>query len=615
MPWKDSIKKKYSAIKTGIKDNYLSPAAQTISYFVVDTVMQLYEAVDFLYHSPVVRKKVKDVVSQGWEGLLSTLRWDLLYEAITKSGGLRKFVGGSVFTNIVLYAGPVIVYEGYVKPGMRGLFPGIEEGNKENAYDYPMIVFFGTLFAGSLVKNLCYSAGITYHASAIAPKENFPACPHGAVEHLKADARSLVYYPRNLLTARFAYSLASPTFYMVAALAYGECIGEAKASLVGTCTEDRAKQFCRNNAYNFMVGVSFMLMTELLNMALTKAAWWKTDSTTGDFFIHDAAMSCILPIYIMLAILREKPLPGTEDGIDFFEFNRKEISERLARACNYAMPALMDQKIRDELKGYAVKIAQFPPVKFVARVLVGYVGLGLFPYATLYKNRKIIFSGKILAPEMLLQIPEFHALVEMHSASIKKGVGWLKFLQYARPASWLGAFVPSLLVSPHITGTINALAGLDEQFVKTIETLPKIAENITWEKKEGEVLDSYVSVPEKAKIDWDKNSVKLKRSQSVGAILKARAKPKLAPTPIPTIAPMPAPTKCKSDDWELVDKSVDKFVMPSKPKKTLPRCKSSPTIHQFFYKPEVDAFEIVEKPPEIKPARPMLVSRLRAARH
>lgn len=584
MPWKDSFSEKYTTLKTYknqflnlVTETYHSPAAQSVTDFVVDTTMQLVTALDFLYNSPVVRKKIYDAVEQGWLGLKSSLRWVTLYHTVKNSPELRKVVTNSFVANIILYAGPVILYEGYIKPGMRALVPDLENSTTENTYNYPVMALFGAFCAGALIKNLSYSTCITYHTSKIAPKENFPPCAHGSVEHVKADARSLVYYPRNLLTAYFASLFGTIPFKMVAALAYGQCIVESKDSLRGMCTEDRAKQFRRNNAYNFMYGASFMVTTEVLTRFLTMVAWW----STGSFFIRDAAMSFVFPLFIMLSLLQDKPLPGTEEGIDFFEFNRYEVTTRLSRAFNWTVPALMDDNKRAVIREYAAAIAHFPPIKLFGKIAVCYVGIGLFPLDKLYENPKIFFSHRLLTPETLLQIPELHALVQIHSDGIKKGV---EIINYARSASWLGAFIPGFIVSPHITGGMNVLASLDERFVSRIRDLPEIAERITQQDRPEVRLLEDKSVEKIAPKfdDWCKPP--LKRSQSAAAILKSLPK-----------------KKARDNGWVLIEKTKPE----SKPK-TLQRSLSLSALNRsrlFTTTNHDDSFVKVERPLEKRTRR------------
>ncbi len=554
MPFTDVFFKGYSAAKsystqfTEIASNlYHSRYTKTATAFVVDTSTQLYAAGKFLYESPTVRAKLRDGVNQGWQGLRNSLRWITLYNAVRSSPELQKYVKNSFIANIILYAGPVIVYEGYIKPGLVWLKPDLEDTTNENIYK---IIFFTALFAGALLKNLSYSVCITYETAKIAPKEHFPPCPHGTLEHVKANAESLFYYPRNLLTAHCASLAGSFPFKLIAALAYGQCLIESK--FVETCTEDRVKIFRKNNAYIFMFGVSFMLMAEFLNRILTALAWW----STGSFFIRDAAMSFVFPFYIILSLLQDKPLPGTEEGIDFFEFNRYEVSTRLSRLVNWIIPTLMDEQARDVFKQSMLLILNFPPLKLLATLLAGFVGFGLFPIKKIVENPRLLFSHRFLTAETLLRIPEFHTLIQTHAHAIKKGVDVINF---ARSTSWIGAFIPGFLVSSHIKGALNMLASLDKQFVNRIAELPEIAKRINRPELSIPVVRKTKTNSIKVihgYCDWAQ-PVKLTRSQSANALLQQVKSVKSA-------------VAIDNDGWELIEKPKN----PIKPIKPIRRSAS-----------------------------------------
>lgn len=490
---------------TGFKKFASSPVTKSVASFFWDTSAQLWGAGKYLYHSPSFKQTANNVLVQSWEGVKHSFNWGSVYRLMVKSPKLQAVVKQSFITNIVLYAGPVIVYEGWVKPGLRALSPELENSSLEASYDYPVQALFFTFYLGALIKNVSSSVIISGETAKYAPKQNFHDCGHGMEENGKAEVRSLLIHPKNLITAKCAEMLGGRVLgNLVQSLAIGQYLIETKLSLFEVCTDDRAKQLSANNFYSLVYGLFFLGVYESGVWLLKQAALGVTSS-----YIDDGVKSFTLLIFVMHSMLREEALPGKEAGFDVFEYNRVEISGRLAKFAEWLLPQLKNEESRRDMQAAAVGVANFPPIKLAAAVSVAG---GLYPYKKFYHNPSLLFSKKLFTAESLLTIPELRGLVEIKNDGIKNGVKKIQMARMVRSVSWIGAFIPSILVSSNLVNAGTMLGKLDPMFVNQVALLPEIAARAILPTQEDgaqmetlkTIEDSYIPRPGQAGSDIDK---------------------------------------------------------------------------------------------------------------
>ena len=478
----DSLKRRYkqlkeysshivTSIQTNISKIYKSRPIQAAKSFVAATATQLWAVGKFLYQSPDVRKKVRDFVVQSWQGLRSTLRFRTLYATVRKNPKLRKLIKQSFINNIVLYAGPVIVYQ-WSKSLMCEIAPDFPVSFVGRALDYSIRTLFFSFYIGNLIKNLSYTASITYETSKIATNHPFASCDCNKGLKIQADLESVFYYPRNLLTAKLVSIGGYYPGKIVSALAYGQCLVEYKLSQVGMCTEHRSKEFSKNNAYILSYGFSFIVMTELLN--------WLLAGSTVSFFINDATSNFVFQLYAMLALLQDKPLPGNQEGIDFFKFNRLELSQM----ANTLVPALSDDSIRNRLAKSVSAFINFPPIKLTAASLFI---LGLFPLKMFCNDPMLLFSKKLLTAQELLKIRELRELVEINANTIDA----IQWIYYLRSGSIIGAVLVGIYASKPF---VFVLDHLNPTWVNAFAELPVVAKHVQEELDAAECDLLLVSV-------------------------------------------------------------------------------------------------------------------------
>ncbi len=444
---------------------------------MVDTVVQTYYFGKFLYHSPFVNAKLhagvdlaltfpKNFVTltgQFFDGLKSH-PVKLTYCTIKNSDSLYTLVVDSFKLNIFYYAGPVIVYEGWIRPASYWMAPELKNSSTENIYNYPIQFLFFFFAIGTFLKNIYYVLRMTDQTKKLTSADNFPVCRHEKQTKTSADIESLVALPLNLFTAKLFFWTSIflsrnllPDYagylgyisYSGFLLALGQSVIDVKLSQRGVCTEDRSKYFAAHHGEHLAYGLTFLLASEGLKWILKASALFADSG-----YFADAASGFVTQLYIILALSLSEPFVGNKAGIDFFKWNRDWVSQQQKELVTWLTPLLSNAESRREMIKSSLAVVNYPPLKLFASLIIG---LGLFPYRIFYETP----AYKWMRVESFLQVPEIRNLVEMHGKQIKQIV---EGYHYVRSAAWLsrGAktideMMPAGLKIPVISTIIHAL--------------------------------------------------------------------------------------------------------------------------------------------------------------
>lgn len=507
MPWKKRIEKFYSG-SHWLLDEKTKP-------YLTQTITQTVAAVRFVWSSPFINRKYQEITRESWEGIKASFRWrdfqKLLglsrkktekhrdedwvlveYHPDDKAVRLRELLRDSFYVNMICYAGSAVVYEGAVKPLVNWILFSAGFSSLENSWsDYVVSRFLFSFAVGAAIKNIYYMAQLGEETTKLlTPVPELKSCGCSKDKLIKADADSLIYYPRNMMTAKFASWMPGFLGYLgtaAQAMVYGQCMMEYRLASDGSCTEHRVVKFTQNNPYAFVYGASLILSAKMASRLLTFLAFGlqnyflKTAISLQNDYVEDAVFNMLFQIYMIFALMQNQPLPGKSGWLDLFELNRDEMNKIRDRFVTWFVTGMGSKENRDTLIQYAKNILSYPPLK-----VMGFFVLapGLFPVSAFWKDPKKMFSRKIMEPEVLLTVPELAALIKKNNSEINMGVSIAKF---ARSTSWLVSWVPSYFLSSNLKGSYSILGSVDSAILDQIARLPITAKRLTEKSQIEEV--------------------------------------------------------------------------------------------------------------------------------
>jgi len=425
--------------------SHLTPAWGFLQHVASDVSSS---AASFL-HSQNIRTNIQDTVREMWHGFSQKFRIFSVYDTLKKSEKARTVMAQSLVANVVCYAGPVVVFEGVIKPALRYI-PNVEDSYLESTLDLFSRVIFMRMAVRMFIDNTVYNACV---ANTITPV--MPACRHvsgcdcESIKKVKANLASPFYFSGNVLSAYFVGLVpivGEYPGYLIKTLAYGRCLVEYKYSALGMCTDHRTEILNKNNAYSFGLGASFLMMVGMCNALLRRA------TGAESAFIYDALFSFFYQCYIMLALLQDKPLPGTR-GTDLFHYPRMLVHSGLKDSVNWLVPKLIDREIRANIQEQVKSALNF-----------SFVQIGIFT----------LIEKEFHSLNTLVKRPAISLFIDYNQEDINKKLNAI--IQARGYPLWLAEYAPDFIASESIKIILKILnEQVWDETIAIIKTLIPIA--------------------------------------------------------------------------------------------------------------------------------------------
>lgn len=310
-------------------------------------------------HSVITQSKfLNNNLNYLWEGFRQPLRLIHLNNVLNSSAQSKEVLMQSLKDNFICYAGPIILFEGVIKPIIHTLPYGDDE-TLENSMQMISHVIFMRIAIKLFINNTSYNLCISHTAEDVIQK-NLQGCECGTIDKVKANLASPFYFVGNLSSAGVIGLIPGigkyPSIFLKT-LAYGQTLTEYKYAAIGTCTSHRLNLLTANNAYCFGVGASLFFTSEVFYLLLTSVLNFK------NAFVYDAIFSFLFQYYILMAMVNEYPLPDQQKGFDFFCYSRLLTERALVDTTNWLIPKLGNAKKRNEYNAILQKIFRFFTLK------------------------------------------------------------------------------------------------------------------------------------------------------------------------------------------------------------------------------------------------------------
>jgi hypothetical protein len=147
--------------------------------------------------------------------------------------------------------------------------------------------------------------------------------------------------------------------------AYGESLAEYPHAAAGSCTEHRAQQLAKENGYAFGLGASMYFVGEVTAFLLTHF------TGANSIFISNAIYSVIYPYYVTAVLLRDRPLPNSVRGVDFYYYHRYLTDHMVTTIGGQILPMLQS---RDKTIDWNLMLKRIvnAPLSLVVRHILSY---------------------------------------------------------------------------------------------------------------------------------------------------------------------------------------------------------------------------------------------------
>jgi hypothetical protein len=265
-----------------------------------------------------------DSFAQFWQGFTRVLDLPLLVRTLlTRPETARAYAYGQGFA--MLHLAPAMVYS-CVLPQLDVILRESGGDTLATAVEAGAILFciynYVDAYADDLACGTALATASAKESAALHPENNplMEPCAHGAVSQFGGSFNSVIYsmgYSLQLLALRKLVKqgeyLSLPLQVMVSAQGFMDY----PAGAAGMCTEDRRRLYVMNKRYLAGLGVSYLTWLYVVETLVERY------TGANGFFVRRALESLVGLHFIMVSILsRDKPLPGTEMGVDVLQVNR-----------------------------------------------------------------------------------------------------------------------------------------------------------------------------------------------------------------------------------------------------------------------------------------------------
>lgn len=338
----------YHSVTNGISATYHS-ATNRISdtyHSVTDGISDTYEFVsstlDAIYTNQGLRNFVYSFTIKGWEGVSRV--WDPAN--VTKmfhSTKTRQALKESFKANVFYYLSAAMLME-YIREQIVYAMSSTGEESEHawlsatTAINMAFNVGLGVIMLHRNYDNTLINLTLSKVVVDENPmSHNYASCGCDDGALITAGLFSSVNLSGKLLSLWVASHVPvikylAPVGY---AFAYGESLAEYPYSSVGMCTEHRVKALEKDNAYSLGIGSMLYGFSLMLNYGI----YLKTGLSS--VFISSAVDSIIYPYFVTSVLLREKPLPGDKQGMDFFYYQRQALQNLSGKISKSLMPRIM----------------------------------------------------------------------------------------------------------------------------------------------------------------------------------------------------------------------------------------------------------------------------------
>ncbi len=343
---------KVSSIKSGIS-------------YTFSVISSTYHTITSL---PAVRNFAYSFGVKGWEG--ATRPFDPYN--VTKMAGSpksRSSLKASFAANVIYYLSFALLYE-VTYQSIVSAFSDEDDSLAESSAYFTMSTF-ALVGLGGLMLHRYYDNTVINLALAKQVADENPTshhykpcgCDEGAI--ISAGLFSSLNLSGKLLSIWIASYLPvirylTPLAY---AYAYGESLAEYPYSSVGVCTRHRAEELAKHNAYSLGIGASLYAVGELITYLIYR------QTGVNSFFISNAVYAAIYPWFVTSVLLRDRPLPGDEQGVDFFYYHRYVLQHMADNIGKQIIPLLQNTKKTVDWRKYLQQAAEFAPVRWTKTAL------------------------------------------------------------------------------------------------------------------------------------------------------------------------------------------------------------------------------------------------------
>ncbi len=261
-------------------------------------------AITTLLTSPELANKAYQLFTQFLQGLSRVVDVNII-PYLMRASNSRKVLMQSAVTNLVCYAGILLIYEAGIRRPVRYGTPAMEDSYSEYSVDFLMRFCIAAYF---FVDNVMLNAAII-KASAIDNPANERSCDCDTTVKIHGKLASAAYQCTNYAAVSLAEYALPVAGVPLRSMLYGRYFVEQGAG-GGMCVAHRNDIVNRNNAYSFGMGLSFLTALSVSGCAARK--------TFGDdvVLLNDAIFCFLVQYFLMLSIHHGKSLPGRELGVD-----------------------------------------------------------------------------------------------------------------------------------------------------------------------------------------------------------------------------------------------------------------------------------------------------------
>jgi len=316
-----------------------------------------------IYYSSWLRRKLYYFFIQSWEGFFHPLAPDNL-QAMVESKGTRSVLYKSAMLNLVSYLGVIYLYE-TLRSNAR-LYADTEDSYLETSLDIGMVLWLSRKASQNFIANILYNASVSKAGGKENPSDYLVGSAND-ISLLRASIASSFYYLVNVEIIKVAESYLPGGIYcgvFLRSLAYGQCFLEFKLANSRQDTTERYHILLANNGYCAGLGFSFMSILYLSKQLVRSLLGGRFNP-----FVEDALFSFLFQVYITLALIINKPLPGKQIGFNFFKLNRIIAEFCMQETSDLVTDQLGVNYINEVDNLESVKT--YPPFQLVKSVLLG----------------------------------------------------------------------------------------------------------------------------------------------------------------------------------------------------------------------------------------------------
>jgi hypothetical protein len=276
--------------------------------------------------------------------------FDNVAKAYEESYDFRTVFYQASLSNLVKYALPVMAYESYVRPTYL-------DDSPYEMMDYPIKFVFCCTYLAMFVNNVAYNPSVAKTLTRfVPPPDKKHACKCIETTRIAASFSNIFHTLGNIATASALYwapkgvdyifgtrfeAAGAYMSFMVGSLAYGYCLVAMKYAHHGICAKHMRGLVNNNKIYCFLVGASFLGMTQGGSYVLNSLAGAKNNT-----FIDDAVFSHLYQFFIVFNMLKAGTLKADKKALELFYFQRLLVDKMLRYRSNKWVQALQPQEAK-----------------------------------------------------------------------------------------------------------------------------------------------------------------------------------------------------------------------------------------------------------------------------